>query len=50
MAGWAADAAWGSCCWLFAGFFQRRGKVEFRAVAAVAGELNGESGSKPITP
>ena len=28
LAGWAAGAAWGSCCWLLAGYLQRRGRVE----------------------
>ncbi len=28
LAGWTAGSAWAACCWLFAGYLQRQGKVE----------------------
>jgi undecaprenyl-diphosphatase len=35
LAGWAAGSAWAACCWLVAGFLQRRGAIEARAEGAI---------------
>jgi undecaprenyl-diphosphatase len=36
LAGWAAGSAWAACCWLLAGFLQRRGAIETRREGALA--------------
>jgi undecaprenyl-diphosphatase len=36
LAGWAAGSAWATCCWLVAGYLQRRGAIEARTDGAIA--------------
>jgi undecaprenyl-diphosphatase len=46
LAGWAAGSAWAACCWLLAGFLQRRGAVEAPADGAITNRI--PSGTRSI--